>query len=342
MPPSSRRPAPSHTMQSPTVTVVIPALNEEHNLPLVLENLPPVDEVIVVDGRSDDDTVAVAREVRPGAVVVRQTRSGKGNALACGFAAATSDIVVTLNADGSADPGEIPRFVDALLSGAEAAHGSRFRHGGAHRDALPAERTAHALLSRVVNVLFRTRFTDLSCGYNAYWRELLPVLDLPRPVDERLKRGRLAWGDGPEVETLITVRMATRGLRVVEVATVGYPRIHGERPRRFLPAAWRILRTIATEYARRWSREPRRPVYRPAELPESQIIRPRTEPESRHGRHSVPPPPRPRRRTDLRVVRGEGDARTGWGTGGGSAESGRDRWDDPGPYYQAVPGENYR
>src|SRR4051812_10257367 len=113
MPPSSRRPPPSHANWSPSVTVVIPALNEEHNLPLVLENLPPVDEVIVVDGRSDDDTVAVAREVRPDVIVVRQTRSGKGNALACGFAAATGDIVVTLNADGSADPGEIPRFVDA-------------------------------------------------------------------------------------------------------------------------------------------------------------------------------------------------------------------------------------
>src|SRR3954447_9274454 len=105
MPPSPPRRARRGDPPSPTVSVVIPALNEEHNLPLVLENLPPVDEVIVVDGRSDDDTVAVAREVRPDAIVVRQTRVGKGNALACGFAAATGDIVVTLNADGSADPG---------------------------------------------------------------------------------------------------------------------------------------------------------------------------------------------------------------------------------------------
>ncbi len=323
MPPSPRRPAQPHAASSPTVTVVIPALNEEHNLPLVLENLPPVDEVIVVDGRSDDDTVAVAREVRPGVIVVRQTRSGKGNALACGFAAATGDIVVTLNADGSSDPGEIPRFVDALLSGAEAAHGSRFRAGGDHRDARPAERFGHALLSRVVNVLFRTRFTDLSCGYNAYWRDLLPVFQLPEPVLGRVKRGKVAWGDGPEVETLITVRMATRGLRVVEVATVGYPRLHGDRPRRVLPALARALRTVVTEYSRRWSREPRRPVYRPAVLPESQILRPHLpEPPSVPGRHAVPPQRR------LRVIEGEG-------------RRSPSPWDEP-LSYRAVPGENYR
>ena len=252
MPPAPRQPA-NHASWSPTVTVVIPALNEEHNLPLILENLPPVDEVIVVDGRSSDDTVAVAREVRPDVVVVRQTRSGKGNALVCGFAASTGDIVVTLNADGSADPQEIPRFVDALLSGAEAAHGSRLRPGGDHRDAGAAERFGHAVLCRVVNLFFGTRFTDLSCAYNAYWRELLPALELPAPDARGPKRGRLAWGEGPEIDTLTTLRMATQGLRVVEVATVGYPRIHGDdRPRRVLPAALRALRTAWSEYVRRW------------------------------------------------------------------------------------------
>ncbi|MFI5491626.1 glycosyltransferase family 2 protein [Actinoplanes sp. NPDC051859] len=275
------------------MTVVIPALNEEDNLPLVLENLPPVDEVVVVDGRSDDDTVAVAREVRPDVIVVRQTRSGKGNALACGFAAATGDIVVTVNADGSADPGEILRFVDALLSGAEAAHGSRFRHGGEHRDARAAERLGHAMVSRLANLMFGTRFTDLTCSYNAYWRELLPVLDLPGPEVPGLKRGRRAWGDGPEIETLITVRMATRGLKVVEVATVGYPRIHGDRQRRLFPGALLVLRTVAIEYARR-----RRT--RPAARPPAVAV---PEQGRRAARHSVPPPPRTRR--DSRVIRGE-------------------------------------
>jgi hypothetical protein len=345
------------------VTVVIPALNEEHNLPLILENLPPVDEVVVVDGRSRDDTVAVAREVRPDVVVVRQTRSGKGNALVCGFAASTGDIVVTLNADGSADPQEIPRFVDALLSGAEAAHGSRFRPGGDHRDAGAPERFGHGVLCRIVNVFFGTRFTDLSCGYNAYWRELLPALALPAPDARGPKRGRLAWGEGPEIDTLTTLRMATQGLRVVEVATVGYPRIYGEeRPRRLLPAALRALRTAWSEYVRRW-KIGRRPApqrheapraQRRFELPHAPVGHP-DEPAGRHAaRHSVLPPDRERegRRRDGRRL----ERRRGSDPGRpepGRLEPGRpdltvikgegrdERWDGR-SHLRAVPGENYR
>ena len=97
------------------VSVVIPTLNEARNLPHVLGRLPPdLYEVIIVDGHSVDDTVAVARRLRPDARTMTQTRKGKGNALACGFAAATGDIIAMVDADGSADPMEIPRFVRAL------------------------------------------------------------------------------------------------------------------------------------------------------------------------------------------------------------------------------------
>ena len=96
----------------PKVTVVIPTLNEARNLPHVFAKLPAgLHEVIIVDGNSVDDTVATARRLRPDVRIVRQNRSGKGNALACGFAAATGDIIAMVDADGSADPAEIPQFV---------------------------------------------------------------------------------------------------------------------------------------------------------------------------------------------------------------------------------------
>jgi len=119
----------------PRVSVVIPTLNEARNLPHVFGALPSsIYEVIVVDGRSVDDTLAVVRELRPDARIVMQTRSGKGNALACGCAAATGDIIAMIDADGSTDAGEIPGFVSALLDGADFAKGTRFAKGGGSED----------------------------------------------------------------------------------------------------------------------------------------------------------------------------------------------------------------
>ena len=117
------RPIPGAEKAEPTVTIVVPAKNEALNLPHVLQKLPQDCELILVDGNSTDDTIRVAQWLRPDIRVVHQTRAGKGNALACGFAAATGDFIVMIDADGSNDPEEIPRFIDALKSGADFAKG---------------------------------------------------------------------------------------------------------------------------------------------------------------------------------------------------------------------------
>jgi len=114
-------------MKMPLVSVIIPALNEALNIPHVFAQIPAdVHEVILIDGFSVDNTVAIARQLRPDVRIVVQTRRGKGNALACGFAAATGEIIAMVDADGSADPGEIPRYVEALVRGADFAKGTRF------------------------------------------------------------------------------------------------------------------------------------------------------------------------------------------------------------------------
>ena len=133
---------------------------------------------MLVDGRSDDDTVAVAKALRPDVRIVLEKRRGKGVALAAGFAAATGDIIVMLDADGSTDPAEIPRFVSPLLEGADFAKGSRFMAGGATDDITPVRRLGNSALNGTVNVLYGTRYTDLCYGYNAFWSHCLPVLSL--------------------------------------------------------------------------------------------------------------------------------------------------------------------
>jgi glycosyltransferase involved in cell wall biosynthesis len=247
--PSGNTPSNGHS--SPTVSVVIPALNEERNLPHVFAKLPAnISEVIVVDGGSVDRTVAVARELRPDAVIVQQTRTGKGNALACGFAACTGDIIVMIDADGSTDPAEIPMFVEQLVAGADFVKGSRFGAGGHSHDITPLRKLGNDGLNMVVNVLFGTRFTDLCYGYNAFWRRVVPVLDLPATALPRPVDGSKLWGDGFEIETMINIRAAVDGMKVGEVASVEHARIHGETNLNTFRDGFRVLRTIFSEYGR--------------------------------------------------------------------------------------------
>ena len=243
---------PNYNM-SLTVSVVIPTLNEARNLPHVFARLPDgLHEVIVVDGNSVDDTVAIARRLRPDVRIVIQNRSGKGNALACGFAVATGDVIAMVDADGSADPAEIPRFIQALLDGADFAKGSRFTFGGGSSDITRLRHLGNRMLSGLVNVLCGTKYSDLCYGYNVFWRRHVSVFGLPAETDVPIG-GRL-WGDGFEVETLINIRIAQAGLKVKEVASYEYSRIHGVSNLRAPSDGWRVLRTIFAERYYHWRR----------------------------------------------------------------------------------------
>jgi glycosyltransferase involved in cell wall biosynthesis len=219
------------------VTVVIPAKNEAENLPEVFARLPAgLFEVILVDGFSTDGTVETARELWPEVRIVYQTAWGKGNALDCGFRAATGDIIVMLDADGSTDPAEIPRFVTALLTGAEFAKGSRFITGGGSEDNTRLRRHGNWVLTHIVNAMWGVHYTDLCYGYNAFWRrchyDIQPDLA------------------GFEIETLINVRAAKLGLKVMEVPSFESSRRHGTSNLSARRDGMRVLRTIISERIR--------------------------------------------------------------------------------------------
>ena len=235
----------------PTVSVVIPAKNEAQNLPHVFASLPTdLFEVILVDGGSTDDTVNVARRLRPEIIIVGQTRRGKGNALACGFAAATGDFIVMLDADGSNNPEEIPRFVNALREGADFAKGSRFMPGAGSSDISRIRQMGNFWLNKIVNYLYGTRYTDLCYGYNAFRRECLSVMDLEVGDFDGTDDGIMQWGDGFEVETLINVRIAKAHLRVAEVPSFEQTRRFGASNLNAFSDGVRVLRTIHAERKR--------------------------------------------------------------------------------------------
>jgi len=189
-----------------------------------------VTEVIVVDGRSSDDTALTAAMMRPDVKVVMEPAKGKGAALRRGFAEATGEIIVMLDADGSADGGEIQRFVDVLLAGADFAKGSRFLPGGGSADLTHIRSLGNQALTAMVNLICQTRFSDLCYGYNAFWRDCLDFVD----VDVT----------GFEVETRLMMMVATSGLVMVEVPSWEYDRVHGVSNLNALSDGIRVLRSI--------------------------------------------------------------------------------------------------
>lgn len=223
----------------PTISVIVPTLNEARNLPYVFERMPEnVYEVIVVDGHSTDETVSVAIECWPTVRIVSQDGKGKGNAIACGIRAATGDITVLLDADGSTDPAEIPSFVEALQNGYDFAKGSRF---AAHQDSGSADitwlrRLGNKVLTAFVNKIWDVRYTDLCYGYNAFW--------------SRSATSIYAECNGFEVETLMNIRAAAAGLRIVEVPSYEANRRHGTSNLNARRDGIRVLRTILAEWIR--------------------------------------------------------------------------------------------
>jgi glycosyltransferase involved in cell wall biosynthesis len=217
-----------------SVSVVIPVKNEAKNLSYVLRTVPDwVSEIILVDGRSTDDTIEVARRIKPDIKVVTQAGIGKGDALLAGFAACSGDIIVAMDGDGSTHGNEIIQFVTALAAGADFVKGSRFASGGGSDDLTVSRRYGNRVLLGLVNWMYGTKYSDLCYGYNAFWTRHLKAL----AVD----------CDGFEVEALMNIRAVKAGLRVHEVASHERRRLHGISNLRVIRDGWRILRVILKE-----------------------------------------------------------------------------------------------
>ena len=221
----------------PIISIVIPAMNEAENLPHVLPQIPAwVDEVLLVDGHSTDDTVQVARQLYPRIRIIQQSGRGKGNALRCGFEAATGDIIVMLDADGSMRPGEIGDFVSALLLGADFAKGSRFINGGGTADMEWYRQLGNWGFVVLARLGFGCQFSDLCYGYNAFWRHALSAMNLQ--------------ANGFEIETEMNLRAHTSGLSVVEIPSFEDPRIYGTSNLNTFADGWRVLKTMFSEWSR--------------------------------------------------------------------------------------------
>ena len=217
-----------------TISVVIPTLNEARNVGWVLQRIGSiVDEIVIVDGLSDDGTVEAALRVRPDAVVIRHEVAGKGEAVRAGFAAATGDLVVLIDADGSMDPAEIDAFVVELARGSDMVKGSRFLHGGGTTDMTWLRRAGNAGLVMLANLLLGTSHTELCYGYMAFRRSRLEQLDLR--------------ATGFELETELVVKACRSGMTVTEIPSFESERRYGTSNLNTFRDGWRVLRTLVLE-----------------------------------------------------------------------------------------------
>ena len=223
-------------LDSSKVSVVIPAKNEAANIAWVLKNMPAtVHEIVLVDGHSTDGTVEAATRERSDIVVTHEQQRGKGAALQAGFATATGDIVVMLDADGSMHPAEISRYIALLASGFDLVKGSRFMAGGASTDITTLRRLGNRGLLALTNVMYGTRFTDLCYGFCAFRRTALSALALS--------------ASGFEIETELIVQATMAGLRISEVPSVESPRRFGQSNLRTFRDGRRVLWTLLRERA---------------------------------------------------------------------------------------------
>ena len=166
----------------PEVTVLVPALNEEHTIAEVIDRvlkLPLRVEIIVIDDGSTDRTTEILATYADRITVLRNDKpGGKGNAIRQALPFATGATVIVQDADLEYSPEEIPNLIRPILDGrSKVVYGTRFSKGLPKAMALP-NKIVNVLLAWTVRLLFRQHVTDEATCYKAFDTEFIRQMNL--------------------------------------------------------------------------------------------------------------------------------------------------------------------
>jgi len=215
------------------ISVVIPTLNEEKNLPILLNEIKRsklVDEIIIVDGHSGDKTVEIAKNFDCN---ILYDDVGKGSALRKGLYAAQGDIIVAMDADLSMRVNEIKLLISGIEAGYDICMGSRLIQGGGTEDMPLLRKLGNKFFVFLVNLFWKTNYSDLCYGYRSFRKSCIKELDLR--------------SDGFGIETEISIKAAKKNLKILEVPSFEKSRKFGKGKLRTFNDGWEILKTIINE-----------------------------------------------------------------------------------------------
>ena len=225
-------------MRDPLISVVVPAFNEEKNIGFVLkgvhrilENMGFLYEIIVVNDGSRDRTTEVAKEHNV-FLISNDENVGKGGALMAGFLRAKGRCVVTMDADGSHQPQDIPHLIHPILDSddVEVAIGSRFMDGIGKNSTTRLHLIGNKIINALILFLTGRYVCDSQSGFRAFKRDAL---------------GKLALSSSRyEIESEITIKMLKNGFRIREVPIKCRERRSGETRINSFRDGFRILKTI--------------------------------------------------------------------------------------------------
>jgi glycosyltransferase involved in cell wall biosynthesis len=217
------------------ISVVIPTLNEEKNLPYVLDTIPQyISETIVVDGHSKDKTVGIAKKYN---AKILYDEEGKGSALIKGLKAAKGDIVIMMDADCSHRIEEFGLLIEGIKGGYDTCMGSRFIQGGGTADMSLLRKFGNKFFVFLVNLFWKMNYSDLCYGYRSFNRNAIKKLNL----------GSKEFA----IETEISIKAAKNKLKVLEIPSFEKKRKSGEGKLKTFKHGREISKRIITELFRK-------------------------------------------------------------------------------------------
>jgi SAM-dependent methyltransferase len=232
--------------QVQSTSIIIPCRNERGNIEHAILNMPHFgghQEIIFVEGNSEDDTFAECHRVREAYVdrwdikVMKQDGKGKGDAVRQGLAAAACDILMILDADLTVPPSALPKVYEAIASGkGEFINGTRLVYPMQKGAMRSLNHIANRTFASVFSYLLNQRFSDTLCGTKALWR-----CDY-----KKIASSRSYFGDfDPFGDFDLIFGAAKASLRIIEVPVHYLARKYGETQISRFRDGWLLLRMMA-------------------------------------------------------------------------------------------------